>query len=158
MEDEETRKRDYEANLEFWKATYDFFKHAATISLLSIAAFAALLGGAFKTPPTDVANSMLSFLAFSSWATQFITAISEWRSILVLITFLGFTASGYCATRGMHNSRTALWDSRHVTSKSQFREMKECKHLLLWRWLLGLSYSVGMISFFIITALSIKVR
>ena len=75
-EHRERRERAFQSNLEFWRTTYDVFKHSATVSLASIAAFAALLGGAFQKPP-PVAGSMLS--SITKHIPSFITPFGpEW--------------------------------------------------------------------------------
>src|SRR5215213_2211459 len=62
MVDQDEKQRVFQASLEYWKATYEYFKTFATICLASIAAFSALLAGVFAEPPKNVANSMFSLI------------------------------------------------------------------------------------------------
>jgi hypothetical protein len=48
--DQDEKQRVYQAGLEYWKATFEYFKTFATICLASIAAFSALLAGFFSVP------------------------------------------------------------------------------------------------------------
>ena len=48
--DQDEKLRVYQAGLEYWKATFEYFKTFATICLASIAAFSALLAGFFSVP------------------------------------------------------------------------------------------------------------
>ena len=156
MVDQEERQRAYQANLEFWKATCEYFKTFSTICLASIAAFAAFLAGFFATAPKNVENSMFSLIPFLS------PKILDWfgnnRPIFIVIAFFAFGMAGFLSLGGMHDCRNALWDSRNVTAEWRFKRMRRYKRIARWRTCVVFSYTIATICFFIILALSIKVK
>src|SRR5215204_132758 len=152
MVDQDEKQRVFQASLEYWKATYEYFKTFATICLVSIAAFSALLAGVFAEPPKNVANSMFSLIRclvpnILSWS-------ADHRWISMAIFFISFTAAGYFSLSGTHYCRKALWDST-VSDESEFRGRGRYKRLIVLRALVWLSYGSATIDFFIIAPLSI---
>jgi hypothetical protein len=88
--DQEERQRAYQANLEFWKATCEYFKTFSTICLASIAAFAALLAGFFAAdPPKNVEESMFSLIRCLS--PKILSWSANHRSMSLAILFIAFT-------------------------------------------------------------------
>ena len=138
-------KPKYQASLEFWKATFEYFKTFATICLASIAAYSALLVGFFGNPPENAATSMFSLFPFLSpgWfgAQRWL-----WRSY----PFFAFIVAGVVSLAGTHYCRKALWDLRTGTDN-----LRRHKWLFVLRGLVWLSYGSATIDFFIIAALSI---
>jgi hypothetical protein len=84
VDQEDEKQRLYQASLDYWKATYEYFKTFATICLASIAAFSALLAGFFADPPDTVKESMFSLIRclvpkILSWSAD-----HRWISMAIL--------------------------------------------------------------------------
>src|SRR5829696_161111 len=181
MVDQDEKQRVFQASLEYWKATYEYFKTFATICLASIAAFSALLAGVFAEPPKNVANSMfslirclvpniLSWSADHRWISMAIFFISFtlvvfywfdwlfekhlWTLSIPILLFVAFTLAWFYWLFGTHYCRKALWDST-VSDESEFRGRGRYKRLIVLRALVWLSYGSATIDFFIIAPLSI---
>jgi hypothetical protein len=179
--DQEDKERVYQSTLEFWKATFEYFKHFSAISLASIAAFAALLAGAFGAPPNAVADSILGGLvplsnavadsmlgglvpllrALPCLSLQLLEGFDDYRSLLILVAFFAFGMSGLMSLRGAHKCREALWHLRNVTNECLLTDARRYKRIwykpiFRWRLWLQMSYTIATIAFFIIAALSIE--
>jgi hypothetical protein len=89
MVDQDDKQRVFQASLEYWKATYEYFKTFATICLASIAAFSALLAGVFAEPPKNVANSMFSLIR--CLVPKILSWCADHRWVSVAIFFIAFT-------------------------------------------------------------------
>jgi hypothetical protein len=89
MVDQDEKQRVFQASLEYWKATYEYFKTFATICLASIAAFSALLAGVFAEPPKNVANSMFSLIR--CLVPKILSWSADHRWISMAIFFIAFT-------------------------------------------------------------------
>src|SRR5215204_6391277 len=105
MVDQEERQRAYQANLEFWKATCEYFKTFSTICLASIAAFAAFLAGFFSESPKNVENSMFNLIPCLSQET--LIWFGNNRPIFIVIAFFAFGMAGFLSLGGMHDCRKA---------------------------------------------------
>jgi hypothetical protein len=96
VENQENQQLVYQSTLEFWKATFEYFKHFSAISLASIAAFAGLLAGAFDSPPVCVKNSLLGLLLPLPYVSrQLLGLVSDYRSALMIVAFFAFGMAGF---------------------------------------------------------------
>jgi excisionase family DNA binding protein len=71
------RDRLAQSYLEFWKATYNLYRHIMTLSLAAIAALGAMLGSAFSDPT-----------AWTGWTMFGISFVP--RNVAMVCTFAGF--------------------------------------------------------------------
>jgi hypothetical protein len=101
--DQDEKQRVYQANLEFWKGTFEYFKTFSTICLASIAAFSALLAGFFSTPPKYAKNTMFSLIGCErpllSWFGTLLSWFGTHRWIfwifMAVLTFVVFILAGF---------------------------------------------------------------
>ena len=99
----ESRTRIFQSTMEWWKTVYDFYKHLTTIALASIAAFGALLGGAFRDALGPNAGPMPRYL--------------------VIIAFVAFALTAIMAVQGIHYARRSILHMRD--SEPRMRDFGE---------------------------------
>jgi hypothetical protein len=118
VESKSRTDRIFQSTIEWWKTVYDFYKHLITIALASIAAFGALLGGAFRHAFGLNAGSMPRFL--------------------VIGTFIAFALTAIMAVQGMHYARRSILHMRDFDDMGRpERYIEKLESLREYRWWKG---------------------
>ena len=131
----ERRDRVAQSGMEYWKAHYDFYKHFMTISLASIAAYGAVLGGL-----------IMGALEKSATGDLYSTLLYG----LFLWTFLWLATAAIWAVSGMRVARRSLWEMRTVNDEEDFEKLWHESGLARVWLFTGGSYTLATISFLVL--------
>jgi hypothetical protein len=131
----ERRDRVAQSGMEYWKAQYDFYKHFMTISLASIAAYGAVLGGLIMGPlEKSVTGDLYSTLLYG----------------LFLWTFLWLATAAIWAVSGMRVARRSLWEMRTVNDEEDFEKLWHESSLARVWLITGGSFTLGTTAFLVL--------